>query len=91
MVFLIIKTILKHTTYYIFKVLSCRVAQLGKLKDWLLIRNIYDDEKLKKVIMNMRYLDKKSLHFYAQIFGRPIEKLGLTISGRQVGYNLPFD
>ncbi len=51
-----------------------RVAYLGDLEDWLLIRKIYGDEKLKEVILKMRYLDDKSIHFYSQIFDSPKEK-----------------
>jgi len=45
-----------------------RVAYLGNLEDWLFIRKYYGEEKLKEVILDMRYLDEKSIHFFAQIF-----------------------
>ena len=50
-----------------------RVASLGDLKDWQLIRAVYGDEKIKGVILNMRYLDEKSLHFYSLVYGIPQE------------------
>jgi hypothetical protein len=45
-----------------------RVAYLGKLEDWLIIRKIYGDERIRNVILQMRYLDEKSLNYYAEIF-----------------------
>lgn len=51
-----------------------RVAHLGSLKDWLLIRKIYGDEKLKEVIRTMRYLDEKSVNYYAEVFNLPLEE-----------------
>ena len=62
-----------------------RVAYLGGLRDWLLIRKIYGEEKIKDTIMNMRYLDEKSLHFYSFIYGIPKEKFRcykLRLSGQ---------
>ncbi|MEM8524955.1 MAG: hypothetical protein AAGG68_09940 [Bacteroidota bacterium] len=50
-----------------------RVAYLGNLKDWLLLRDVYGNEKLKEVILNMRSLDDKSLHYYSLIFNIPKE------------------
>ena len=61
------KLSLEKSGHYIIE----RIALLGGLKDWLIIRNIYGDSKLKEVIVNMRYLDDKSLHFYAQVFNIP--------------------
>ena len=58
------KLSLENSNQYIIE----RIAYLGGLKDWLLIRKIFTNEYLKTVILNMRYLDEKSLHFYAQIF-----------------------
>ena len=58
------KLSLKINSDYIIE----RVAYLGSLRDWLLVRKIYGEKKLKEVILNMRYLDDKSLHFYSQIF-----------------------
>ena len=60
---------LAKSSHYIIE----RTAFLGGLKDWLLVRKIYGDEKVKKVILNMRYLDEKSLHFYALVFDIPKE------------------
>ncbi len=48
-----------------------RVAYLGDLNDWLMIRNVYGEQKIKQVILNMRYLDDKSLHFYSLVFSIP--------------------
>ena len=50
-----------------------RVAQLGDLTDWQIIRQIYGDEKLKCEIVEMRYLDEKSLNYYAEIFNLTLE------------------
>ncbi len=50
-----------------------RVAYLGDLSDWLIIRSVYDERRIKQVILNMRYLDERSLHFYALVFDVPKE------------------
>ncbi len=64
------KISLEKSVQYIIE----RVAYLGGLKDWLMIQKIYDNETVKKVILNMSYLDVKSLHFYAQVFDIPKER-----------------
>ena len=65
-----------------------RVAHLGALKDWLIIRKIYGDTRLKEVITTMRYLDEKSVIYYAEIFGIPLEKFR-CYRLRQLG-RIPF-
>ncbi len=61
---------IEKSSHYIIE----RVASLGSLEDWLLIRKIYGEDKVKEVILNMRYLDEKSLYFYATIFNISLEK-----------------
>ncbi len=45
-----------------------KVALYGQVGDWKIAKDVYGLERLKQVIMNMRYLDKKSLNFFAHIF-----------------------
>ena len=51
-----------------------RVALLGGLEDWQILRRVYGDKKIKSVILGMKYLDDKSLHFYSLIFNTPKER-----------------
>lgn len=53
-----------ESSHYIIE----RVAQLGDLRDWIIAREIYGDDRLKEVIKMMRYLDEKSLNYYAELF-----------------------
>ena len=67
-----------------------RVAYLGDLKDWLLLRKVYGIEKLKEVVLNMRYLDDKSIHFYSEIFEIPKEKFRCYIQKQSGQIPSPF-
>ena len=51
-----------------------RIAYLGDFKDWLIIREVYGSERIRDVILNMRYLDEKSTNYYAELFRLPLEK-----------------
>ena len=51
-----------------------RIAFLGDLSDWQLLRGVYGDKRLKEVLLNVRFMDDKSLHFYSLIFDIPKEQ-----------------
>jgi hypothetical protein len=51
-----------------------RVLSHGMLSDWEKIKTCYGKETIRTVVLNLRYLDKRSLHFCAAYFGVPIEQ-----------------
>ena len=51
-----------------------RVATRGSLKDWLEIKQHYTLEKIRKVLVTTRNLDKISLNFFSSYFNIPKEK-----------------
>lgn len=50
-----------------------RVVQKGSVEDWKVIKEHYGMGRLKKEIMNIRDLDKKSLSFFSLILEEPKE------------------
>jgi len=50
-----------------------RVLNRGSLEDFRAILKYYGKEELKKIALNIRYLDKKSLHFCSAFFNEPLE------------------
>ena len=50
-----------------------RVLSHGLLKDWLLLKQLYGKATIKKVVLQLRHLDKFALHFCAAYFNIPIE------------------
>lgn len=59
----------KHTRFIIERVLL-----KGDLPDWFELKKIYGTERIKKEILQIRYLDKKTLSFLSLIFDIPKEK-----------------
>jgi hypothetical protein len=45
-----------------------QVVEYGMMKDWNLIHQLYSREEIKKVVVNLRSLDKKTLNFLAVYF-----------------------
>ena len=50
-----------------------RVVTLGTIEDWNLIKEYYGLERIKKEMINVRHLDKKTLHFLSLILDTPKE------------------
>lgn len=51
-----------------------RVLSHGMLSDWEQIKAYYGKEIIREVVMQLRYMDKRSLHFCAAYFDVPISK-----------------
>ena len=48
-----------------------RVITRGDIEDWKQIKKFYGLQKIKKEIISMRYLDKKTLNFFSIYFDVP--------------------
>ena len=48
-----------------------RVLSRGKLSDWRKLYQLYGAERIKKEVLNIRYLDKVTLNFCSTFFGLP--------------------
>lgn len=51
-----------------------RVLSHGLLSDWNVLKAFYGKDEIRDAAMNLRYLDKRSLHFCASYFNVPIEQ-----------------
>ena len=51
-----------------------RVAMYGFLEDWVAIKRYYGLEKIKRSLMETRYLDKRTLSFISYYFDVPKER-----------------
>jgi hypothetical protein len=51
-----------------------RVLQYGFYKDWQVLLQIYGVEKIKDMVIELRYIDDISLHFASNLFSIPLEK-----------------
>jgi hypothetical protein len=49
-----------------------RVLSFGDVKDYQLLRKMYDYEKIKKAAIKADYPDKKSINFWSMIFEIPL-------------------
>ena len=49
-----------------------RVMSHGLLTDWQLLKTVYSKEILRKIVLQLRYMDKYSLHFCIAYFNEPI-------------------
>lgn len=48
-----------------------KVVQYGNLSDWNILKNQYTTKRLKEEVLNMRYLDKKTVSFLSMFFNIP--------------------
>lgn len=51
-----------------------RVLSHGMLSDWYGIKAYYGKEIIRDVVLKLRYLDKRSLHFCSAYFDMPINE-----------------
>jgi len=51
-----------------------RILEYGLLSDWMLLRKHIDIDEISDTVLNMKYLDSKSLSFISAISKRPKEK-----------------
>ena len=51
-----------------------RTLEYGLINDWEIIYNYYGIEKISKTVMNLKYLDKKSITFISLLSKIPKEK-----------------
>ena len=58
----------KNKAYVIERILSH-----GMLTDWFALKALYGTETIRKVVLQLRHLDKYSLHFCAAYFNEPLE------------------
>lgn len=58
----------KYKAYVIERVLSH-----GMLTDWELLKELYGKDVIHETVINLRHLDKYSLHFCAAYFNEPLE------------------
>ncbi len=58
----------KHARFVIARVLT-----RGNLKDWKQLQAYYGLDKIKQEVINIRYLDKRTLSFCHHILGIPKE------------------
>jgi hypothetical protein len=49
-----------------------RILSHGMLSDWYKMKSLYGLQTIKKVVLQLRYLDKYSLHFCSAYFDIPI-------------------
>ncbi len=49
-----------------------RVLSHGMLSDWYLIKELYGKQTIKEVVLQLRYLDRYSLHFCSAYFDEPL-------------------
>lgn len=52
-----------------------RVLEYGVLNDWHIIKEIYDIDQMKSIVVNIRYLSPKSMSFICAILGMQKEEL----------------
>jgi hypothetical protein len=51
-----------------------RVLSHGMLSDWYLLKAYYTAPVIREAVLNIRYLDDRTLHFCAAYFDIPIEQ-----------------
>lgn len=51
-----------------------RVLSHGLLTDWNLLKDLYGKETIHRIVLQLRYLDKYSLHFCAAYFKEPLNR-----------------
>jgi|SRR3989338_1873089 len=52
-----------------------RVLDFGNLKEWRLIKRLYDKEKIIKVSIDHVFTDPRSANFWALILSIPVNKI----------------
>jgi hypothetical protein len=50
-----------------------RIMSHGLLSDWLLLKATFSREELRTTVLQLRYMDKYSLHFCMAYFDEPIQ------------------
>jgi len=74
-----------HPRYVIEKVVS-----LGQLEDWNKILSYYGAEKVKEEVLQIRYLDNKTLHFLSFYFKVPIEEFRCYKHRQSIPAHYPY-
>ena len=59
--------VMQHKSFLVERVMSH-----GLLADWLLLKKTYTKETLRETVLQLRYMDKYSLHFCMAYFDEPI-------------------
>lgn len=52
-----------------------RVLQRGTVEDFRLLLEKYKPDRLRNIIKNLRYLDKKAMHFASVYFNIPLNEM----------------
>ncbi|MBI2257971.1 MAG: hypothetical protein HYU67_03630 [Flavobacteriia bacterium] len=48
-----------------------KVLEFGLMKDWILLQQLYSEDIIRKVVVNLRNLDKVTLSFVSHIYKIP--------------------
>ena len=51
-----------------------RVLSHGLLSDWYALKKLYGKKQIHQVVLQLRHLDKYTLHFYAAYFDEPFNR-----------------
>lgn len=49
-----------------------RVVDYGRIEDWKLLKQVYRMDRIKEVVMNARFLNKKTTNFFSLLLNEPI-------------------
>jgi len=75
----------KRAQYVIGKVVS-----MGTIEDWNQIKDFYGLERIKKEMLQIRFLDPKSLNFLSTIFNIPKEQFRCYTMKQSAPQHWPF-
>ena len=51
-----------------------RIAMRGTYNEWLAMKKFYGDTRIKQVLKEERFLDKKTLHYFSILYNIPKEE-----------------
>jgi len=63
-----------------------RVLSKGTWEDFKTILEYYGKSRIKEIVVKLRYLDKRTLHFCSVYFDIPLTNSDATISGSRTRY-----
>ncbi len=55
-----------------FKAVISRVMHRGSLEEWRSFRKFYGDERIKKIVPEIHFQDRKTEHYFKQLYGYDI-------------------
>ncbi len=48
--------------------MTSKVLEYGNFKDWILLRELYGNEKIKNIVLDLRNIDDLTLHYLSTYF-----------------------